>query len=365
MPVYGRAEAVDRRAPPRAARSGFSALTSLGPRMPAFERYASSTSSAQRRRVEHHVVVAHEQEGGALDRVERLVGGVGEAGAVVEAADERPREHRGDPGCGVLLRAAVDDQDREVVVVLLRQAEQRVLEPGTGVAGDDHRHDRRVLGEDLVGVVAVVIGRRRLRRGTAAGPPASGSEAGSGGPAGSSPGGAATGSSGGSRTLMRDASVPLPFPSLGDGDGGRARGGGRIGRYAHPMITALAGGVGAARFLRGLVQVVDPADVTVVVNTADDDEFHGLYVCPDLDSVTYTLAGAQNPETGLGPRGRDLRHPRRARPLRRRHLVPARRPGPRHPPLPHPSGCAAGAPLSRGDRPRSPRRGSSDRGCCR
>jgi LPPG:FO 2-phospho-L-lactate transferase len=69
------------------------------------------------------------------------------------------------------------------------------------------------------------------------------------------------------------------------------------------MITALAGGVGAARFLRGLVQVVDPAEVTVVVNTADDDWFHGLYVCPDLDSVTYTLAGAQNPDTGWGLAG--------------------------------------------------------------
>jgi LPPG:FO 2-phospho-L-lactate transferase len=69
------------------------------------------------------------------------------------------------------------------------------------------------------------------------------------------------------------------------------------------MITALAGGVGAARFLRGLVQVVDPAEVTVVVNTGDDDWFHGLYVCPDLDSVTYTLAGAQNPETGWGLAG--------------------------------------------------------------
>ena len=66
------------------------------------------------------------------------------------------------------------------------------------------------------------------------------------------------------------------------------------------MITALAGGVGAARFLRGLVQVVDPADVTVIVNTADDDWFHGLYVSPDLDSVTYTLAGAENPDTGWG-----------------------------------------------------------------
>ena len=69
------------------------------------------------------------------------------------------------------------------------------------------------------------------------------------------------------------------------------------------MITALAGGVGAARFLRGLVQVVDPADVTVIVNTGDDDWFHGLLVCPDLDSVTYTLAGAQNPDTGWGLAG--------------------------------------------------------------
>jgi len=66
------------------------------------------------------------------------------------------------------------------------------------------------------------------------------------------------------------------------------------------MLTALAGGVGAARFLRGLVDVVAPEDVTAVVNTGDDDEFHGLAVSPDLDSVTYTLAGASNPDTGWG-----------------------------------------------------------------
>ncbi len=69
------------------------------------------------------------------------------------------------------------------------------------------------------------------------------------------------------------------------------------------MLTALAGGVGAARFLRGLVQVVPPEDVTVVVNTGDDDRFHGLLVCPDLDSVTYTLAGAENPDSGWGLAG--------------------------------------------------------------
>jgi LPPG:FO 2-phospho-L-lactate transferase len=69
------------------------------------------------------------------------------------------------------------------------------------------------------------------------------------------------------------------------------------------MLTALAGGVGAARFLRGLVAVVPPEQVTAVVNTGDDDIFHGLHVSPDLDSVTYTLADANNAETGWGLEG--------------------------------------------------------------
>jgi LPPG:FO 2-phospho-L-lactate transferase len=69
------------------------------------------------------------------------------------------------------------------------------------------------------------------------------------------------------------------------------------------MIAALAGGVGSARFLAGLLEVVDPADVVIVGNTGDDDWFHGLRVCPDLDSVTYALAGANNPETGWGLAG--------------------------------------------------------------
>jgi LPPG:FO 2-phospho-L-lactate transferase len=69
------------------------------------------------------------------------------------------------------------------------------------------------------------------------------------------------------------------------------------------MLVALAGGVGAARFLRGLVRIVPPAEVTVVVNTADDDLFHGLAVSPDLDTVTYTLAGAEHPEQGWGLAG--------------------------------------------------------------
>ncbi len=57
------------------------------------------------------------------------------------------------------------------------------------------------------------------------------------------------------------------------------------------MLVALAGGVGAARFLRGLVRVVAPDDVVVVGNTGDDEIFFGLHVSPDLDTVTYTLGG--------------------------------------------------------------------------
>ena len=69
------------------------------------------------------------------------------------------------------------------------------------------------------------------------------------------------------------------------------------------MLATLAGGVGAARFLAGLVQVVPPADVVAIVNTGDDDVFHGLHVSPDLDSVTYTLAGASNQAQGWGLEG--------------------------------------------------------------
>ena len=69
------------------------------------------------------------------------------------------------------------------------------------------------------------------------------------------------------------------------------------------VLAALAGGVGAARFLSGLVDVVPASDVTAIVNTGDDDTFHGLYVSPDLDSVTYTLAGASNVAQGWGLEG--------------------------------------------------------------
>jgi LPPG:FO 2-phospho-L-lactate transferase len=64
-----------------------------------------------------------------------------------------------------------------------------------------------------------------------------------------------------------------------------------------------AGGVGASRFLQGLVQVVAPRDVTVISNTGDDVEMFGLHVSPDTDIVIYALAGAVNPETGWGLAG--------------------------------------------------------------
>lgn len=68
-------------------------------------------------------------------------------------------------------------------------------------------------------------------------------------------------------------------------------------------VAALAGGVGAARMLRGLVRATDPAKLTTIVNTGDDREFYGVYVAPDLDIVTYTLAGAVDPGKGFGLAG--------------------------------------------------------------
>jgi LPPG:FO 2-phospho-L-lactate transferase len=68
-------------------------------------------------------------------------------------------------------------------------------------------------------------------------------------------------------------------------------------------VVALAGGVGAARLLRGLVRAVPPEDVTALVNTGDDLEFYGVHVSPDLDIVTYTLAGVVDPERGFGLAG--------------------------------------------------------------
>ncbi|MGA0877835.1 MAG: 2-phospho-L-lactate transferase [Ilumatobacteraceae bacterium] len=73
------------------------------------------------------------------------------------------------------------------------------------------------------------------------------------------------------------------------------------------MILVLAGGVGAARFLRGLIRVAPAEDITVVVNTGDDTVMHGLNISPDLDTITYTLAGAIDPERGWGLAGESWR----------------------------------------------------------
>ena len=74
-----------------------------------------------------------------------------------------------------------------------------------------------------------------------------------------------------------------------------------MGYSAYPAkVVALAGGVGGARLVDGLAQCLSPADLTVVVNTGDDFEHLGLRICPDLDTVCYTLAGIANPETGWG-----------------------------------------------------------------
>jgi LPPG:FO 2-phospho-L-lactate transferase len=69
------------------------------------------------------------------------------------------------------------------------------------------------------------------------------------------------------------------------------------------MITALAGGVGAARFLTGLLKIVKEEDVSVIVNTGDDIEMFGLHISPDIDIVAYTLAGIVDEERGWGIKG--------------------------------------------------------------
>ena len=69
----------------------------------------------------------------------------------------------------------------------------------------------------------------------------------------------------------------------------------------------LAGGVGAAKFIRGLVRIIPPNRLTVVVNTGDDETFFGLHVSPDVDTVMYTLAGEVHPGQGWGLRDESFR----------------------------------------------------------
>ena len=73
------------------------------------------------------------------------------------------------------------------------------------------------------------------------------------------------------------------------------------------MITILCGGVGGSRFVRAMASVLPPERLTAIINTADDDWFHGLYVSPDPDIVTYALAGEVDEERGWGMRGDTFR----------------------------------------------------------
>lgn len=69
------------------------------------------------------------------------------------------------------------------------------------------------------------------------------------------------------------------------------------------MITVLAGGTGAAKFIRGLIEIVPQDELTIIVNTSDDDWIYGLYVSPDLDTIMYLLAGLLDEERGWGIKG--------------------------------------------------------------
>lgn len=73
------------------------------------------------------------------------------------------------------------------------------------------------------------------------------------------------------------------------------------------MISVLSGGVGAARLLRALSDVIDPREIAAIVNVGDDLVLHGLTICPDIDTIIYTLAGLNNDELGWGLRGETWR----------------------------------------------------------
>src|SRR5260370_20775413 len=78
---------------------------------------------------------------------------------------------------------------------------------------------------------------------------------------------------------------------------------GRVLPPSRLTITTLAGGVGAAKFIRGMVRCVDPRHLSIVVNTGDDEDFYGLHVSPDVDTIIYTLAGVVSRANGWGLEG--------------------------------------------------------------
>ena len=70
-----------------------------------------------------------------------------------------------------------------------------------------------------------------------------------------------------------------------------------------PKIVALAGGVGGSKLALGLSKILPPENLCILVNTADDEFFHGLYISPDIDTMTYSLAGLINKSKGWGLEG--------------------------------------------------------------
>ncbi len=120
-------------------------------------------------------------------------------------------------------------------------------------------------------------------------------------------------------------------------------------------IAVLAGGVGAARFLQGLLAVHRPSDITIISNVGDDCECFGLHVSPDIDIVLYHLAGLADEERGFGLKDDTFNVIDAHRRLRLRHLVPPRRPRPRHVHHAHrPAASAAGRSRRRRLRSRAP-----------
>jgi len=69
------------------------------------------------------------------------------------------------------------------------------------------------------------------------------------------------------------------------------------------MISVLSGGTGTPKLLQGMVKLMNPEDITVIVNTLENDYFSGVYVAPDVDTVLYTLAGIINEDTWYGVKG--------------------------------------------------------------
>ena len=116
-------------------------------------------------------------------------------------------------------------------------------------------------------------------------------------------------------------------------------------------VVALAGGVGGAKLAQGLYRVLPPDSLTVLVNTADDFTLHGLRICPDLDTVLYTLAGLANQQTGWGITDDTFSTlDMLKRYGGRRHMVSTGRPRFRHPHPTH-SGLGGRAQPQRGRKP--------------